>query len=97
MVSNTKEVALEQAIERGLAGISTEELVKGGQASGPYRIGKLHLQRMDGGIGCAQQQTPHLPLTSERPPNPIRSEADMQSDFPTTGITLRASWALRVV
>lgn len=40
MVSNTKEIALEQAIERGLAGISTEELVKGRQAPGRYRIGK---------------------------------------------------------
>lgn len=40
MVSNTKEIALEQAIERGLAGISTEELMQGGQATGPYRIGK---------------------------------------------------------
>ena len=40
MVSNTKEIALEQAIERGLAGISTEESVKGGHPSGPYRIGK---------------------------------------------------------
>jgi len=40
VVSNTKEIALEQAIERGLAGISTEESVKGGHPSGPYRIGK---------------------------------------------------------
>lgn len=40
MVSNTKEIALEQAIERGLAGITTEELAQGGQATGPFRIGK---------------------------------------------------------
>lgn len=40
MVSNTKEIALEQLIERGLAGISTEELAQGGQATGPWRIGK---------------------------------------------------------
>lgn len=40
MVSNTKEIALEQAIERGLAGSSSEELAQGGAATGPYRIGK---------------------------------------------------------
>ncbi|PJI86208.1 type I restriction enzyme R subunit [Yoonia maricola] len=39
MVSNTKEIALEQAIERHLAGASTEERNAGATPTGPYRIG----------------------------------------------------------
>ena len=39
-VSNTKEIALEQAIERGLAGAITEELAEGASPSGPFRIGR---------------------------------------------------------
>jgi type I restriction enzyme R subunit len=39
MVSNTKEIALEQAIERHLAGASTEERDAGTTPTGPYRIG----------------------------------------------------------
>lgn len=39
MVSNTKEIALEQTIERHLAGASTEERNAGTVPSGPYRIG----------------------------------------------------------
>jgi len=39
MVSNTKEIALEQAIERHLAGTSTEESDAGNTPTGPYRIG----------------------------------------------------------
>jgi type I restriction enzyme R subunit len=39
MVSNTKEIALEQAIERHLAGASTEERDAGTSPTGPYRIG----------------------------------------------------------
>lgn len=39
-VSNTKEIALERAIERGLTGAISEELVAGVQASGPYQIGR---------------------------------------------------------
>ncbi|KXV29795.1 hypothetical protein AD936_18035, partial [Gluconobacter japonicus] len=39
-VSNTKEIALEQAIERRLCGASSEELAAGAIASGPYRIGQ---------------------------------------------------------
>ncbi|KGI77345.1 type I restriction endonuclease subunit R [Oleiagrimonas soli] len=41
MVSNTKEIALEQAIERHLTGTTTEELATGGTETGPYRIGRL--------------------------------------------------------
>ncbi|MEQ6203916.1 DEAD/DEAH box helicase family protein [Sulfitobacter sp. HNIBRBA2951] len=39
MVSNTREIALEQAIERHLAGASTEERNAGTIPTGPYRIG----------------------------------------------------------
>ncbi|OCX62556.1 DEAD/DEAH box helicase [Thioclava sp. SK-1] len=39
-VSNTKEIALEQAIERRLCGASSEELAAGTVASGPFRIGR---------------------------------------------------------
>lgn len=39
MVSNTKEIALEQAIERHLAGASSEERDAGTPPTGPYRIG----------------------------------------------------------
>lgn len=39
-VSNTKEIALEQAIERRLCGASSEELAAGAIASGPFRIGQ---------------------------------------------------------
>lgn len=39
-VSNTKEIALEQAIERQLCGASSEELAAGAIASGPFRIGE---------------------------------------------------------
>lgn len=39
-VSNTKEIALEQTIERGLCGTSSEELSAGAIASGPFRIGE---------------------------------------------------------
>lgn len=39
MVSNTREIALEQAIERHLAGASTEERNAGTVPTGPYRIG----------------------------------------------------------
>ena len=39
-VSNTKEIALEQAIERQLCGASSEELSAGAIASGPFRIGQ---------------------------------------------------------
>lgn len=39
-VSNTKEIALEQTIERGLCGTSSEELAAGAIASGPFRIGE---------------------------------------------------------
>ena len=39
MVSNTKEIALEQAIERYLAGASSEERNAGTTPTGPYRIG----------------------------------------------------------
>lgn len=39
MVSNTKEIALEQTIERYLTGVNTEERNAGGKATGPYRIG----------------------------------------------------------
>lgn len=40
MVSNTKEIALEQAIERHLTGTTSEELAAGATATGPYRIGR---------------------------------------------------------
>ncbi|MFC5435180.1 type I restriction endonuclease subunit R [Rhodanobacter umsongensis] len=40
MVSNTKEIALEQAIERHLTGTITEELAQGSAATGPWRIGR---------------------------------------------------------
>ncbi|PLW76679.1 type I restriction endonuclease subunit R [Cohaesibacter celericrescens] len=40
MVSNTKEIALEQAIERHLTGVTTEELANGGTPTGPWRIGR---------------------------------------------------------
>lgn len=42
MVSNTKEIALEQAIERGLAGLTREELAANPAAPvpGPFRIGR---------------------------------------------------------
>ncbi|BAI01106.1 type I endonuclease restriction R subunit (plasmid) [Acetobacter pasteurianus IFO 3283-22] len=39
-VSNTKEIALEQAVERRLCGASSEELAAGAIASGPFRIGQ---------------------------------------------------------
>ncbi|MEY8095832.1 type I restriction endonuclease subunit R [Falsihalocynthiibacter sp. S25ZX9] len=39
MVSNTREIALEQTIERHLAGASTEERNAGTVPTGPYRIG----------------------------------------------------------
>lgn len=39
-VSNTKEIALEQAIERHLTGAISEELAAGATAPGPYRIGR---------------------------------------------------------
>lgn len=39
-VSNTKEIALEQAIERRLCGASSEELAAGAIASGPFCIGQ---------------------------------------------------------
>jgi type I restriction enzyme R subunit len=39
MVSNTKEIALEQTIERHLAGASTKERDAGTTPTGPYRIG----------------------------------------------------------
>ena len=39
-VSNTKEIALEQAIERRLCGVTTEELTTGTEVSGPFRIGQ---------------------------------------------------------
>lgn len=39
-VSNTKEVALEQAIERRLCGASSEELATGALPTGPFRIGQ---------------------------------------------------------
>ncbi|GBR57113.1 type I/III endonuclease restriction R subunit [Gluconobacter thailandicus F149-1 = NBRC 100600] len=39
-VSNTKEIALEQAIERRLCGARSEELAAGAIASGPFRIGQ---------------------------------------------------------
>lgn len=39
-VSNTKEIALEQAIERHLTGMITEELAAGATPTGPYRIGR---------------------------------------------------------
>ncbi|KIN76923.1 type I restriction endonuclease subunit R [Sulfitobacter mediterraneus] len=39
-VSNTKEIALEQAIERHLTGTTTEDLKDGGVESGPYHIGR---------------------------------------------------------
>lgn len=38
-VSNTKEIALEQAIERGLTGTISEELDQGTPPTGPFRIG----------------------------------------------------------
>ena len=40
MVSNTKEIALEQAIERHLTGTTTEALATGSAETGPYRIGR---------------------------------------------------------
>jgi type I restriction enzyme R subunit len=40
MVSNTKEIALEQAIERHLTGTTTEALATGGNETGSYRIGR---------------------------------------------------------
>ncbi|MDN5869120.1 MAG: DEAD/DEAH box helicase family protein [Nitrococcus sp.] len=41
MVSNTKEIALEQAIGRHLTGTTTEALAAGGdKASGPWRVGE---------------------------------------------------------
>ena len=40
MVSNTKEIALEQAIERHLTGTISEELATGGTPTGPWRIGR---------------------------------------------------------
>lgn len=40
MVSNTKEIALEQAIQRHLTGTTTEELSDGGAQTGPWRIGR---------------------------------------------------------
>ena len=39
-VSNTREIALEQAIERHLTGTTTEDLEDGGIPTGPYRIGQ---------------------------------------------------------
>ena len=39
-VSNTKEIALEQAIERHLTGTITEELAGGSSPTGPFRIGR---------------------------------------------------------
>ncbi|GAB3671831.1 type I restriction endonuclease subunit R [Salinisphaera aquimarina] len=39
MVSNAKEIALEQAVERYLAGATSEELAAGVVAADPYRIG----------------------------------------------------------
>lgn len=39
-VSNTKEIALEQAIERHLTGTITEELAAGATPTGPVRIGR---------------------------------------------------------
>jgi len=39
-VSNTKEIALEQAIERHLTGTISEELAGGVTPTGPYRIGR---------------------------------------------------------
>ena len=40
-VSNTKEIALEQAIERRLCGVSSEELAAGAApATGRFRIGQ---------------------------------------------------------
>ena len=39
-VSNTKEIALEQAIERYLTGTISEELAGGATPTGPYRIGR---------------------------------------------------------
>ncbi|MBU2889922.1 type I restriction endonuclease subunit R [Celeribacter halophilus] len=39
-VSNTKEIALEQAIERYLTGTISEELADGVMRKGPYRIGR---------------------------------------------------------
>ncbi|MDA3922119.1 MAG: DEAD/DEAH box helicase family protein [Salinisphaera sp.] len=38
--SNTKEIALEQAIERQLTGATSEELAAGSTPTGPYRIGR---------------------------------------------------------
>jgi type I restriction enzyme R subunit len=39
-VSNTKEIALEQAIERHLTGTTSEELTAGSPPTGPFRIGR---------------------------------------------------------
>ncbi|MBI6630893.1 type I restriction endonuclease subunit R [Pontibaca salina] len=39
-VSNTKEIALEQAIERHLTGVITEDLTTGATPTGPFRIGR---------------------------------------------------------
>ncbi|MEH6505978.1 MAG: DEAD/DEAH box helicase family protein [Sulfitobacter litoralis] len=39
-VSNTKEIALEQAIERHLTGVITEDLTAGATPTGPFRIGR---------------------------------------------------------
>jgi type I restriction enzyme, R subunit len=39
-VSNTKEIALEQAIERHLTGVLTEELTAGATPTGPFHIGR---------------------------------------------------------
>jgi len=39
-VSNTKEITLEQAIERHLTGAITEELAAGATPTGPFRIGR---------------------------------------------------------
>ena len=39
-VSNTKEIAFEQAIERHLTGTTTEALKDGAWETGPYRIGQ---------------------------------------------------------
>lgn len=40
MVSNTREIALEQAIERHFTGATSEELAAGAAETGPYRIGR---------------------------------------------------------
>ncbi|MEE4210152.1 MAG: DEAD/DEAH box helicase family protein [Parvularcula sp.] len=39
-VSNTREIALEQAIERHLTGVISEDLATGATPTGPYRIGR---------------------------------------------------------